>query len=390
MIRLLTATLALAIPIMGLAQEPMAIFAPPNFQASSSSEEIAAQRSRKRESLKDRDPEIHKEMVSEIPLAPKPDAAVVFRDHRINVGDAELYVQEQGDGTPILLIPGGPGNTLQSFHPHFSQAAEFSRVIYYDPRGVGQSDWVPRDGYSVELAIEDLERLRESLDIEQWVVLGHSFGGLLAQLYTIFHPDRALGLVLVSTSTSMPIEETDSRKYMTEEERVRVQEIYSDGVNSIIPIHTDQVDLATVRKLVYNAFLNGEWTRQHFYKPSEEKIAQIALYEWVHDKNYTRLVNSSGFAYDLDGAFLDTPIPVLIYEGKWDPEWVAQKPILLQAQFPNSKVLVFDNSAHFSFSEEPDRFFSELKEFVDELKPIAPTRISNWRKKLEALVAPNQ
>ena len=86
---------------------------------------------------------------------------------------------------PVVLLNGGPGATHHYFHPWFSRAKDFARVIYYDQRGCGLSDYNPGAGYSVFQAVEDLEQLRRALEIDQWVVAGHSYGGYLAQQYAV-------------------------------------------------------------------------------------------------------------------------------------------------------------------------------------------------------------
>ena len=60
----------------------------------------------------------------------------------------------------MVLLHGGPGGTHHYFHPTFSRAAEFSRVIYYDQRGCGLSDYAPGEGYTIQQAADDIEALR--------------------------------------------------------------------------------------------------------------------------------------------------------------------------------------------------------------------------------------
>lgn len=306
-------------------------------------------------------------LAPEVPDVPRPDQAGSSRIRPVSVRGVDLFVRERGAGTPIVLIPGGPGNTQQSFHPFFDEAAAFAHVIYYDPRGTGDSDWTPGPaGYSADQSVEDLDALRTALGIERWIVHGWSFGGLLAQRYALRYPERIAGLVLVSSSVPVDVEtgESDGRWYMSAAERSRVREVYRDGVRTVVPVHSDDVDLATVRHLVYNAYLNGEWKRQFFYRPSFERIAQVARWEWRHDRNYTAPVNSTGFAHDLTGSFLDWTTPTLIIEGEWDPGWGPAKLGVLREQFPHAEVHVLDRASHNSFAERPDRFFALLEQFV--------------------------
>lgn len=138
------------------------------------------------------EPELHTELPEVFRWCDRLD---LIKRH-INVGDCELYVEEEGKGVPLVLINGGPGGTHHYFHPWFSRAKEYARVIYYDQRGCGLSDYEPgENGYSVRQAVDDLEALREALNIEKWVLLGYSYGGFLAQYYTIHYPENVSGLV---------------------------------------------------------------------------------------------------------------------------------------------------------------------------------------------------
>jgi proline-specific peptidase len=307
-------------------------------------------------------------VLARVPEVPRPDATGSTRVRPVTARGVRFFVREEGAGTPLVLIPGGPGNTQQSFHPHFGAAAEFARVIYYDPRGTGDSDWTPGpQGYSTEQAVDDLEALRATLGIDRWVVLGWSFGGLLAQRYALRFPERVQGLVLVSTSLPMEVDigEADGRRYMSAPEVSAVRAMYRDGGRTVVPVHSDAVDLVAVRRLVYNAYVNGEWKRQFYFRPSFVRMAQVAHWEWRHDRNYTTQVNASGFARDLTGAFRDWATPTLIVEGRWDPTWGAAKPQVLRAQFPRAHVHVLEGASHNGFAEQPERFFDLLRQFIE-------------------------
>jgi hypothetical protein len=126
------------------------------------------------ESILDRVVHIEPELFTEIPEVPRWCDRFGLQSRRIDVGGAELFVEIEGEGTPLVLLNGGPGGTHHYFHPWFGHAAQFSRVIYYDQRGCGLSDREPgEDGYSVDQAADDLEVLRRALGFDKWVVLGY-------------------------------------------------------------------------------------------------------------------------------------------------------------------------------------------------------------------------
>src|SRR5450756_2592222 len=106
--------------------------------------------------------------------------------------------QSRDDGEPLLLLHGGPGvpdsmqTTIAPMLPEF-------RCISFDQRGVGES--VCRDGrYDLHAYLDEVEAIRNRLGIASWHVLGHSWGGLLAQAYAAAYPQRVKSLVLSSSS----------------------------------------------------------------------------------------------------------------------------------------------------------------------------------------------
>ncbi len=337
------------------------------------------------ESILDRVVHIEPELITEIPDTPRWCDRLSLVSHRIDVGEAELFVEEDGEGVPLVLLNGGPGGTHHYFHPWFARAAGFARVIYYDQRGCGLSDFEPGEGgYSVEQAADDLDAMRQALGIDRWVVLGYSYGGFLGQLYTLKYPESVAGLVLLGASPGMSVDIGSSRQreFMSEEELARRAEIRDE-----LQDYAQEADLPQreyVQLSVYNNFLNGDWKRQGFYKPSPERAAQIALYEWDHDADFNGVVGQSQAGIDFTGMFDDNPIPTLILEGKYDLTWNETKAGILAGNHPNGRLVIFENAGHGVYDEEPDLFFEVLEEFVTGLPDVSPGALASFAGTAEA------
>ena len=99
-------------------------------------------------------------------------------------------------GVPLVFIHGGPGGGSLPHHRRYYDPL-FWRIVLYDQRGAGRSTPVADivDNTTPHL-VDDLERLREHLGIERWVLFGGSWGSTLAIAYAEAHPERVLGLVL--------------------------------------------------------------------------------------------------------------------------------------------------------------------------------------------------
>jgi len=290
---------------------------------------------------------------------------------RIDIEGCELYVETEGKGTSLVLLHGGPGSTHHEFHPYFYQAAEFAKVIYYDQRGCGLSDYEKNGGYSVEQAVDDLEKLRNRLGIEKWIVLGHSYGGLLAQCYALKFPESVMGLILVCAKPGINTDFGKSRQdtFISEQESQKIFQLK-------IKYFTGQISM---QQLIYNVFLNGDWKRQHFYKPSKEEIARAALYNWVHDEEFNKVMSLSAGEIDLTGAFKNCPIPTLIIESTWDLTWGVEKTQIFSKNHPNARLVIFKHSGHSPFRDEQEKFFQILEEFIKKLNDVDKDKISKWK-----------
>ena len=122
-------------------------------------------------------------------------------DGYLPVENARLYYREIGQGQPIILLHGGPDFDHTYLLPDMDRLSDSFRLIYYDQRGRGKSvaNVQPED-VSLESEMQDLESVRDYFRLESAVVLGHSFGGLLAMEYAIRHPDRVSHLILMNTA----------------------------------------------------------------------------------------------------------------------------------------------------------------------------------------------
>jgi proline iminopeptidase len=122
-----------------------------------------------------------------------------YATHRLDVGDGHLlYVEECGnpDGLPAVFLHGGPGAGCGPTHRRFFDPSRW-RLVLFDQRGSGRS--TPHAGLERNTTwdlVADMERIREDLDIDRWLVFGGSWGSTLGLAYAETHPDRVSALVL--------------------------------------------------------------------------------------------------------------------------------------------------------------------------------------------------
>ena len=110
----------------------------------------------------------------------------------------ELYVETSGnaDGVPVVFLHGGPGACCEAVHRRFFDPEKY-RVILFDQRGCGKSR--PHASLlenTTQDLINDMEKIRCELGIDQWVLFGGSWGSTLALAYAQSHAQRVSGMIL--------------------------------------------------------------------------------------------------------------------------------------------------------------------------------------------------
>lgn len=122
-----------------------------------------------------------------------------YQTTRLAVDDLHtLYIEQCGNpnGIPILFVHGGPGGGCSDDSRRFFDPNLY-RIILFDQRGCGRS--TPHGELkdnTTQALMADMERIRQELDIEQWILFGGSWGSTLSLIYAITHPNRVQGLIL--------------------------------------------------------------------------------------------------------------------------------------------------------------------------------------------------
>jgi proline iminopeptidase len=109
-----------------------------------------------------------------------------------------LHVEECGNphGIPVLFVHGGPGAGCEDYHRRFFDP-ELYRIILFDQRGCGRSaPHAELEGNTTQALVADMERIREHLDIDTWLLFGGSWGSTLSLVYAETHPQRVRALIL--------------------------------------------------------------------------------------------------------------------------------------------------------------------------------------------------
>jgi proline iminopeptidase len=295
--------------------------------------------------------------------------------------DIRLYHFAQGNGRNVLVIHGGPGMPFREPMKGLESLAGEFRFNYYDQRGCGLSTR-PIDRFTSQnmyqnmtgldqalglgAQIADIERIRRLLGEERLILVGHSWGGLLAALYAAEFPDHVEALILVSPANMlvMPSPEADSdlfasvRAKLPEERRAEYDAFMKDYMDFNKLFTRSDADLVALN----NKF--GEYYISVVDIPADEAIKQGEPGGWMTWGMYV----SMGQRHDYRAALKNVTAPVLVIHGADDLQSEAASYQYVEA-FPNAQFAVIQHAGHFSFQQQPDEFARIVGAFLDALKP---------------------
>lgn len=279
---------------------------------------------------------------------------------RIDIGGGvRLYVDVEGCGLvpdgasmrekpTLVCMHGGPGFDHTGFKPAFSQLADVAQIVYYDHRGHGRSDARPREEWTLDTWADDIVRLCDALGIAKPIVLGQSFGGMVAQRYIARHPHHPGKVVISSTSPRWKLE----RKFAMFEKK---------GGPPARRLAEDFWLHPT--KETFQAYWDGARDLYNTRLPADPQAGERAML------NLDILLHFAGGeirTMDLAPGLAQARCPVLVMAGEEDPVCPIEDALEIVEALPKERVQFarFPNVGHGAWRDDPDAAFKVLREFV--------------------------
>jgi proline iminopeptidase len=282
------------------------------------------------------------------------------------VNGAKLWTVSFGKGDPLFFIAGGPGGThygLRSFDSLYSACT----LVYYDGFGRGKSDTAKNvSEYTLARDIEDLEGLRKAMGFNQINILGHSYGGLVAQGYAIKYPSNVKHLILANSFHSFIMwqenDDNSNHEIKTNYPEVwdSLMKIRERGAVSSDPLHQE------IYGQVPYGFLyayNPDNFRSRGRKPYPNPF-NAALYYQMVGKDGDFIVGSDIGNFDFRKQLKDLPMPILIIGGRYDRVAVPWMMVKYKEYCPQATFVMFEHSGHNPQVEEPEKEFVIIRAFL--------------------------
>jgi proline iminopeptidase len=287
------------------------------------------------------------------------------------VNGAKLYTVTVGEGEPLFLIAGGPGGAHLGLRSFDSLATDM-KLIYYDGFGRGKSDTAKFvTEYTLERDIEDLEGLRKAMKLDKISMLGHSYGGLVAQGYAIKYPNQVSHLILANTFHSFEMwqanDDNSNHEIKTNypevwEELMRIRD--AGGISS-------DIDHQEVYGRVPYGFLYA-YNPARFEPKAPTGPKKPPYPNRFNSKLYYQMVGKDGDFYvgndignfDFRKQLKDLKMPILVIGGRFDRVATPEMMIKYKKFCPQAEYIMFERSGHNPQVEEPEKEFAAIRAFM--------------------------
>ena len=283
-----------------------------------------------------------------------------YKIWRLPVSDIHtLYLEESGnpDGVPIVFLHGGPGGNCDPGHRRFFDPEKY-RIILFDQRGCGKSKpHASLEENTTRELVADLEKIREHLGIDSWVLFGGSWGSTLALVYAEAYTTLVLGLVLrgVFLSRDEDIQwlfQSGAARLFPEAWKHYQEPIPENERNDMVSAYykrlTSENEITRMGAAKAWSIWEGSVATllpdksviDHFSDPHIAlSIARIECHYFVNQSFLTP-------GQILDKIHCLKNIPGYIVHGRYDIICPIDQAVLLDQHLPECKLMVIDNAGH--------------------------------------------
>jgi proline iminopeptidase len=262
-----------------------------------------------------------------------------------------------GHGAPVLIINGGPGLDSAGFEAVAQRIAEQGyQAILYDQRGTGHSTGIvpSAETMRLQLMVDDLEQLRRHLQLPQWTILGHSFGGLLAGAYAAAYPQHVTALVMTS-SAGVDLQFRDGFEQRVANNLTHPQQLQLAAYRARIGLG----DSSSTTRQAYADVLAHAYVYDKTQAPkvaARLAVVNMQINQWVH-------ADLTAQHFDLSKKFTEFRAPVLVLQGENDVLSI-DNAIHLQQAFANAELVRIPQCGHYGWLDQPATYYHALWQFL--------------------------
>lgn len=258
----------------------------------------------------------------------------------------------------IFMLHGGPGGDHLRFKQYSLELQDSAQLVFIDHRGCGRSKKTRAKDYTLENNIEDIEALRKHLGLEKIIVLGTSYGGMVAQGYATRYPQHVEKLILVVTAPSYRFLD-EAKAYLEEHgsaaQRNIAQHLWNGTFKNPAHVH----EFLTLLEPLYSVKARAKKSPSHSNKP---------LTVWSHQ------ALNNGFGdflrtFDFIPKLKKIKCPTLILAG--DQDWISRpsQSKIIAKHIRHAEFHLFKHCGHSMAIDAHEKYIKTIRRFLKRNQP---------------------
>jgi proline iminopeptidase len=259
-----------------------------------------------------------------------------------------LFVEDVGDGLPLVVLHGGPGLDHSMFRPWLDPLADEYRLLYVDERGQGRSDRVDPETLSLAVFARDVDLLAEALELDRFALLGHSFGAIVTTWHATEIGTAAAYLISGGADASEPM---------------------------MADVHASLEAMGEAAKPIAES-----WEREQHVQTDEELLELLRVQmpfhfhgdpppgygeDTVPSPEVLRHFARAGYGdFDYRPRLRQVRRPTLVVVGEHDRTTTPRAARALHEGIAGSELFVIPGTGHMSFVEAPETYLDAVRGFL--------------------------
>jgi len=272
----------------------------------------------------------------------------------ITIRGVSLFTKVVGKGYPIVFMHGGPGVDHSTLLPLLPCSDSFT-LVFYDHRCNGRSEGVDVSSMTWENLTADADSLRQALGFDQWAVLGHSFGGMVALEYALRYSDSLSHLVLIDTCG-------DAHWVQCKAPEILAKRSYSPAaVKAAQRFFNGQI---TPREIIPSMLKFG---RAYYYKLGPLSLLREARMALRIKRRPEAVI--FGFSqllkgWTVMGRLREIRVPTLVLGGRSDFQFPPEHQAILADRIPQAQLEIIECAGHNAPIERSAEIIEKIKNFI--------------------------
>lgn len=287
-------------------------------------------------------------------------------------GDIQLFYEEQGKGPALYILTGGPGAPPEDpSHRIMDSLKSFYTCVLLHQRGAGRSNNIPINEKTINIKsyLQDIELLRKKRNDQKIILLGISWGGLLAMNYSVVHPQNVSKLVLLCSAPPS----------------YKIWDVLFD--NQYVRRSVAELDSLEFLKNIFSVKTDKELDSLKRVDPANKEVVAFKNFIAIHIRamRYDRMKLPDNFEvfftnfnfqpiplidkevmetkWDITAALKKLNVPALIMYGRQDDQ--GESTFYLQKEcLKNSTMHVIEKCGHLMWEDQPGEFYKTLIHYL--------------------------